>query len=320
MRAGAALREHQDMDTPTRRTALQHAAAATATVAGSSSSRRKKEVTTFVFVSGSNGAASTDPELTLRGHRTVGVTLPGHGPDQQFHVAYQAPQDLGTLATLPSPVAGVTLDDQVEATVNVVRRVAAYGPVVLVGGSLGGATITKAADEVPDLIDRLVYSSAFCCTDLPTPEHYVNTPEGRESLTPALLGGIVADPGVIRAIRINWRTGDRAFLDAAKAAFMADATDGEFLAMLNTLLPDESLLVPGGDARGGKERWGRVPRVYIRHTKDRTIPLALQDRMIREADAATPGNRFEVFSVDATHAPTAKAYRQITDILHRLAK
>ncbi|TDD47753.1 alpha/beta fold hydrolase [Nonomuraea terrae] len=312
------------MNTPTRRSALQFAAATgagavTAAVAGSRKPRRK-EVTTFVFVSGSNGVASVDPELTMRGHRTVGVTLPGHGPEEQFHVAYQAPQDLETLAKLPSPVAAVTLDDYVEATVNVVRRVAEYGPVILVGGSLGGATITKTADEVPDLIDRLVYSSAICCTNLPTPNDYVNTPEGRESLTPILLDGIVGDPRVIKAIRINWRTGNRKFLDAAKKTFMEDATDGEFLAMLNTLLPDESMLVTGADARGSKQRWGRVPRVYIRHTKDRAIPLALQDRMIREADAATPRNTFEVFSVDATHAPTAKAYRQITEILHRLAK
>ncbi|PZG21599.1 alpha/beta hydrolase [Nonomuraea aridisoli] len=313
------------MNAPTRRTALQLAAATgagavTATVAGPSKPARKKEVTTFVFVSGSNGVASVDPELTMRGHRTVGVTLPGHGPEEQFHVAYQAPQDLAKLANLPSPVASVTLDDYVEATVNVVRRVAEYGPAILVGGSLGGATITKAADEVPGLIDRLVYSSAFCCTNLPTPNDYVNSPEGRESLTPTLLNGIVGDPRVINAIRINWRTNNREFLDAAKKAFMEDATDGEFLAMLNTLLPDESMLVTGADARGSKQRWGRVPRVYIRHTKDRTIPLALQDRMIKEADAATPRNPFKVFSVEATHAPTAKAYRQITEILHRLAK
>ncbi|MEQ4719125.1 hypothetical protein [Nonomuraea sp. B19D2] len=63
-----------------------------------------------------------------------------------------------------------------------------------------------------------------------------------------------------------------------------------------------------------------MPRVYIRHTRDRTIPLALQDRMIKEANAATPDNQFKIFSVEASHAPTAKKYREITEILHRLAK
>jgi pimeloyl-ACP methyl ester carboxylesterase len=280
----------------------------------------RKEVTTYVFVTGSNGVASGDNELPLRGHRTVGVNLPGHGPEEQFHLAYQAPQDLAKLAAIPSPMAGVTLDDYVEATVDVVRRVSRYGPVVLVGGSLGGSTITKAADAVPDLIDRLVYVGAYCCTKLRSPAEYLETPEGRTSLAGNLLPGVVGDPRVLKAIRVNWRTNDKKFLEGAKAAFMAEATEGEFLAMLNTSLPDESLQVSSADARGRASAWGRVPRAYIRQSRDRVIPLPLQDRMIREADAVTPGNRFKVFTVETSHAPTARAYRQITDILDRLGK
>ncbi|MGV9384857.1 alpha/beta fold hydrolase [Nonomuraea sp. NPDC003707] len=308
------------MSFPTRRDMFQYAAVAGAGAVGAQAAKPRREVTTYVFVTGANGSASGDSELTLRGHRTVGVALPGHGPEEQFHLAYQTPQDLGKLATLPSPVAGVTLDDYVEATVDAVRRVSGYGPVILVGGSLGGATITKAADVVPDLIDLLVYDTAFCCTKLSSPNDYLGTPEGKESLAGSVAAGIIADPRVIGAIRMNWRTGDRKFLDAVKAAFMAEASEGELLAMLNTLLPDESLLVGSADARGRKEAWGRVPRVYIRHTRDRVIPLALQDRMIKEADAATPGNKFKVYSVEASHAPTARTYRLITEILHKLAK
>ncbi|MEV4114184.1 alpha/beta fold hydrolase [Nonomuraea sp. NPDC049695] len=308
------------MSFPTRRDMFHFAAVAGAGAAGASASRPRKDVTTYVFVTGANGVAGTDPELTLRGHRTLGVNLPGHGPEEQFHRAYQAPQDLAQLATLPSPMAGVTLDDYVEATVDTVRRASKHGPVILVGGSLGGATITKAADAVPELIDLLVYDTAFCCTELRSPNDYLATPEGKESLASSVAAGIVADPRVIGAIRMNWRTNDRRFLDAVKAAFMAEASEGELLAMLNTLLPDESLQVGGADARGRKEAWGRVPRVYIRHTRDKVIPLALQDRMIKEADAATPDNTFKVFSVEASHAPTARTYREITEILHRLAK
>ncbi|MBF8190786.1 alpha/beta hydrolase [Nonomuraea sp. K274] len=299
---------------------FQLAAAAGAGAATTSFTGKRKEVTTYVFVTGSNGVATGDPELTMRGHRVVGVNLPGHGPEEQYTMAYQAPQDLAKLAAMPSPVAEVTLDDYVEATVDVVRKVSGYGPVILVGFSMGGAAITKAADAVPDLVDRLVYDSAFCCSKLRSPAEYQETPEGKQSLAPALLEGIVGDPRVINAIRFNWRTADRKFLDKAKAVFMADGTEGEFLAMLNTLLPDESLQVASADARGRKEAWGRVPRVYIRHTQDRMIPLALQDRMIREADAMTPGNKFKVYSVATSHGATPKTYRQITDILDRLAK
>ncbi|MGW4794636.1 alpha/beta fold hydrolase [Nonomuraea sp. NPDC004297] len=310
------------MNDLTRRTAFQLAAAGAGTAAASTaaSAVKRKDVTTFVFVTGSNGSAGGDAELTLRGHRTVGVNLPGHGPEDQLHRAYQAPQDLATLATLPSPMAGVTLDDYVEATVDVVRRVSRYGPVILVGGSLGGSTITKTADEVPGLIDRLVYVGAYCCTELRSPAAYLETPEGGTSLGAAILPGVVGDPRLLKAIRVNWRTNDRKFLDAAKAAFIAEGTDGEFLALLNSSLPDESLQVSSADARGRKDRWGRVRRVYVRQTLDRVIPLALQDRMIREADEATPGNEFEVFTVKSPHAPTRAAYQRVTDILDGLAK
>ncbi|WP_346111361.1 alpha/beta fold hydrolase [Nonomuraea maheshkhaliensis] len=313
------------MNEPTRRTALRLAAATgagavTTTAATASVQGKRREVTTYVFVTGSNGMASGDSELVLRGHRTVGVSLPGHGAEEQFHVAYQAPQDLKALAAIPSPMAGVTLDDYVEATVNVVRRVSRYGPVILVGGSLGGSTITKTADEVPGLIDRLVYVGAYCCTKLRSPAEYLETPESSTSLGAAILPAVVGDPAALKAIRINWRTNDRKFLTAAKAAFMAEGTEGEFLAMLNSSLPDESLQVSSADARGRKDAWGRVRRVYVRQTLDRLIPPALQDRMIREADEATPGNRFEVFSVKGPHAPTRKSYRRITEILAGLAR
>ncbi|MFG1700360.1 alpha/beta hydrolase [Nonomuraea sp. NPDC049309] len=308
------------MKDTTRRTVLKLAAAGAGAAAAAPVARPKKEVTTYVFVTGSNGGATADSELALRGHRTVAVDLPGHAHEGQFHRAYQAPQDLKALATLKSPMAKVRLDDYVEAAVKVVRRVAGYGPVILVGGSLGGATITKVADEVPDLIDTLVYDAAYCCTRLRSPNDYATTPEGRTSLAASLVDGIVADPSAIGAVRINWRSANPKFLDAAKKAFMDEGSEGEFLALLNGLLPDESMLVQGADARGRRDRWGRVRRVYIRHTKDRMIPVALQDRMIREADAATPGNRFRVFSVATSHAPTRQAYREISEILHRLAK
>ncbi|MDF5753355.1 alpha/beta hydrolase [Spongiactinospora sp. TRM90649] len=309
-----------------RRNALKSSAfAGVAGVAGAgaggmATGSRKRRVTTYVFVTGANGGTSADSELALRGHRTVAVELPGHGSaDTQFRASYQAPQDLRALASEPSIMAGVTLDDYVKATVATVRRAAAHGPVILVGGSMGGVTITKAADAVPDLIDHLVYDSAFCCTELPSADSYLSTPEGSPTQVGALLAGVLADPATIGAVRINWRTADPAFLGPVKAALMADGSDAEFMAMLNGSLPDDSPLIATADARGRKEAWGRVPRTYIRHSEDRLIPIALQNRMIREADALTPGNRFNVRTVRCAHAPARAAWAKIVDILDGLA-
>jgi pimeloyl-ACP methyl ester carboxylesterase len=289
------------------------------TQASADEDRLPRGVTTFVFVSGSNGSAGGNSELGLLGHRSVGVPLPGHGPTSpQFSRAYQAPQDLAALATQPSPMAGVTLDDFVAATIDVVRRAAPAGPVILVGGSMGGATISRVANAVPHLLTRLVYDAAFCCVDLPSCGDYLFTPEGSTSLL-LTMPGAIGDPERIGGSRVNWRSADPEFLTKAKAALMAGGSEAEFLAMLASLQPDESVQVPVADARGEANTWGRVPRTYIRHTEDRAIPLALQDRMIAEADRLTPDNPFDVRSVATSHAATADAWPEIIEILHGLA-
>ncbi|GGV37056.1 hypothetical protein GCM10010182_71560 [Actinomadura cremea] len=107
--------------------------------------------------------ASVQRELALLGHRSFAVDLPGHGLDAQYPVAYQAPQDLAAWATEPSALSGVTLRDNVDMVTGVVRRLAEHGPVVLVGASLGGTTITGVGNEIPDLVNRLVYVSAWSC-------------------------------------------------------------------------------------------------------------------------------------------------------------
>jgi pimeloyl-ACP methyl ester carboxylesterase len=280
----------------------------------------KDQQPTFVFVAGSNGIAAAPPELALLGYRSVAVELPGHGPqDGQFPVSYQAPQDLRAFARMRSPMAGVRLDDFVARVVDVVRKVADYGPVILVGGSLGGATISRVGNAVPGLIHRIVYDTAFCCVDLPSVGAYFLTPEGSTSLVSGLAAGAIGDPAKIAANRTNWRSANRAFLANAKACFMANSSESEFLSLLNELHPDESVDLTLADARIDPGTWGRIPHTYVRHTLDRTIPLALQDRMIREADARTPHNRFDVRTVETTHVATPPKTGEIVKILASLA-
>jgi len=303
-----------------RRRLLQGAAVtAVAAVAGTPAlpAARRRRVTTYVLMTGANGGPAGDAELTLRGHRVVGVDLPGRAG--QFRRSYQAPQDLRALATEPSPMAGITLDDYVEQCIAVVRRAARHGPVVLWGGSMGGATLSRVGNEIPELIDRLVYSSAFCCVNLRSCGDYLAAPEGAESMFFELGPAALADPAVIGGTRTNFRTADPAVLALLQRALQDGVPETEFLATLNTMNPDESSQVPLDDARGHRETWGRIPRTYIRHTRDRCIPLALQDRMIAEADALTPDNRFDVRSLPATHAVDAAGWSRTVDILDRLA-
>jgi hypothetical protein len=48
--------------------------------------------------------------------------------------------------------------------------------------------------------------------------------------------------------------------------------------------------------------------------------MALQDSMIREADALTPRNRFDVRTVATSHVPTLSKGSEIVKILASLAR
>ncbi|RST15558.1 alpha/beta fold hydrolase [Streptomyces sp. WAC05374] len=301
-------------------------AATTATVAasteGAADRRRHRSASpTFVLVhgSGSNsyGWSPLVGELALRGHRSVAVDLPGHGPGAYFPLSYQAPQDLERLSTEPSPLGEVTLADFAEHVTGVVRRAHRNGPVVLVGQSMGGATLNAVANQVPELLAHLVYASAFCPAKTATVMQLMLSTEGLTSVLLRLTG--VPTPRELGVNRVNWRSNDPGFFRTAKEALAGGYPDDEVRALLNILEPDESAAVAEADARGLPERWGRVPRTFLRFTEDRAIPLALQDRMIREADELTPGNRFRVRSLAAPHiGPRDPAL--LADELERVAR
>jgi pimeloyl-ACP methyl ester carboxylesterase len=260
--------------------------------------------TTFVLVPGAfcNSAvwAPTVRELALHGHRALAVDLPGHGFSATIPTGYLGVQDAAALATQPSGMAGISTADDVAAVTDVLRRARAHGPVVLVGASRGGLTLTAVGNVAPELVDRIVYVSAWCCVAA-TASEYAAGPENADSLLPDTGLVPLADPAAIGALRLNWRTSDPAVLDRLQEALLADGTRAELLAYLHTQDPDETLGVDEAATRGDASTWGRIPRTYVRITADRAIPPALQDRFIAEADAMTPENPFDVRSIDSSH-------------------
>jgi pimeloyl-ACP methyl ester carboxylesterase len=274
---------------------------------------------TFVFVHGSHSNSfcwtPLIRELTFRGHRSLALDLPGHGFDAALPLSYQAPQDLAAFATARSHLADITLQDNVEHVVAALRRVAPYGPVILVGISMGGLTLTGVGNTAPELVSRLVYLTAFCCVELPSALAYMQTPEAATSLLATIPA--VGDPTRTGATRSNHRSADPEYLQAFKAATMAEVTDEQFRTAVNYgLQPDESIQVISADAQVDARTWGTIPRTYIRATLDRALPLPLQEKMINEADAVTPDNKFDVYSVDASHAGILlRAASEIADIL-----
>lgn len=295
----------------TRRTALRGlglAVGGMALAGGLGASRAVAEPrrgpTTYVLVHGTHSAGAfwmpIARELTLRGHRVVMVDQPGHGAEAFVPESYQR-QDLKAMAVEPSPLKGLGLDEYEARVTGVVRRVARNGPVVLVGHSLGGVSVSRVGNAVPHLLHHICYMAAFCPSRaLPTADACTAAPENANAVSPVEL--MVGDLDELGVLRLNFRTGDSRELALLKEMICADHPDADFRRILAGMQTDEPITAYAGRAVGRADSWGRIPRTYLRFGRDRTIATALQDRMVAEADALTPGNRFRVHDFpEASH-------------------
>ena len=269
----------------------------------------------FLFVHGAWHTAAhwnrVAERLVNAGHRVHAIDLPGNGLNASYPRSFLN-NDFEALATEPSPVAGIGLADYRDAVVAEVKEMARFGTVTLVGHSFGGLTTTVVAEEVPDLIHRLVYLSAYVPVRYASGADYSQLPEALSGISGATL---IGDPMKIGAMRINPRDPDPAYVEKGRLAFYNDLPTEDYLRFAAYLGTDLPLSVAFDDARGTAERWGTIPRTFIRLTEDHTIPPALQDRMIAEADAATPNNTFAVHSLPSSHSPFASMPDRLADIL-----
>ena len=273
---------------------------------------------TFLLVHGAWHAAAhwnkVAEELGRMGHRVHALDLPGSGLDAAYPPAYLR-NDFAAFAGAPSPVGDVHLADYRDAIVERLRQLAPHGRITLVGHSFGGLAITQAAEAVPELVDRLVYLTAYVPAQQPNGAALGALPEGATSLSGAIL---VGDPRTTGAMRINPRDGDPDYVEKGRRALYNDVPTAEYLRFVAYCNPDLPLAVAFDDARGTPERWGGVARTFIRCTEDHTVPLALQDRMIAEADALTPGNRFDVRTLPSSHSPFASMPDRLAGVLDSL--
>ncbi|MGW3523283.1 alpha/beta hydrolase [Streptomyces olivaceus] len=312
----------------TRRTALRGlglaaggVASAAGLVASPAAAAPRRGLATYVLVHGTHSAGAfwtpIARELALRGHRVVMVDQPGHGTEAFVAESYQR-QDLAAMAVEPSPLKGLGLDDYEARVTGIVQRAARNGPVVLVGHSLGGVSVSRVGDAVPHLLHHICYMAAFCPSRvLPTADACTAAPENADAVSPVEL--TVGDPDRLGVLRLNFRTGVSGELALLKEMICADYPDTDFRRMLAGMQTDEPVAAYAGRAVGRAGTWGRVPRTYLRFGRDRTIATALQDRMIAEADASTPGNSFRVHDFPGASHVGPLDPTPVADVLHTLA-
>ncbi|WNE99781.1 alpha/beta hydrolase [Streptomyces luomodiensis] len=271
-----------------------------------SDSRPGPSDTVFVLVHGAWHAswqwASTQRALARRGAASLAVDLPGHGFDAPLPSGYHLPGQ-PDLATEKSALAGLTLEECAGAVVTALRSVRRHRKVVLVSHSAGGAAASLAAERAPELVDELVHLSSFVPAGRPRFADYLASPE--QTATVRGQGLMLGDPEALGAFRINPFSADPDYVEELRLAYYHDVPAASFARWRHALSPDLPFAVPTTPIALTRERWGSVPRTFIRCAEDRACTPALQDLMIAEADAAMPDHPFTVVTLPGSHSPFA---------------
>jgi len=91
--------------------------------------------------------------VTGAGTRALAVDMAGHGLRARHPAALtRRPFDASLLASEPSPVADVGLDQAGELLVSQIEQLGAGDPVIVVAHSAGGAVLTRAAPQATALV------------------------------------------------------------------------------------------------------------------------------------------------------------------------
>lgn len=255
-------------------------------------------------------------KVTAAGRQAAAVDMAGHGLHaRRPECLSRRPFDPDAVATETSPVAHVGLDDAAALLVSQIREVGRGGPVTVVAHSMGGTVLTRAAQHVPELIEHMVYLTAFMpASDVPALAYIQSADNEGELVGPSLR----ADPAVIGALRFDLASQDAAYRQQLRQAFFGDVDPDVADAALGLLSPD----APAGIALGAttltRDGWGSIPRTYVTCAQDMALRPAVQRRFITEADDAFPDNSTSVVALDASHSPFLSVPGQVADIVTKL--
>lgn len=238
---------------------------------------------TFVLVHGAGHGAwcwsRLVPELEALGHRAVTLDLPGLGDD-------------------PTPAAEVTFGGSIDRVVETVENEAE--PVILVGHSLGGVSISRTAELVPDRIRLLVYLSAFLPVDGDSVDAIYLSPEWP------------AETATIPPVRSADGLTVSHTPEGARERFYQDCSEEDVAYCLARLRP-QPLVMRHTPVRLTPERFGRVPRAYIECLNDQAAPIERQRKMVARSPCRT------VVSLASGHSPFFSAPGELAKILSDMA-
>lgn len=212
------------------------------------------------------------PLLEAAGHKVLAPDLPGMGADK-------------------TPLSSVTLASTADFVADLIRR--QQEPVVLVGHSMAGPTISEAAERVPDRLLGLVYVAANLVPG------GLSMAEAAGAMLDGVMSGVIpSDDGL-----------STTYESAAAFHSFYNTTDRREAERAIERLTPQPIAAVSEPLTVTAERFGRVPRAYIECLQDNAIPIDFQRRM--QADLPCD----PVITMDCDHSPFLCAPRELAQHL-----
>lgn len=218
---------------------------------------------TFILVHGAwHGAWAWDrvvPLLEAAGHKAIAIDLPAHGDDQ-----------------------AAIVDQNVETNGLAVAKALARQnrPVILVGHSLGGVSITQGSEYRADKVKKLVYLTAY----LPTKDWNTKKPADWAKLEKMGIVKLIHGGKCTMVANEKW----------AKETFYNGCTPEDADWAYRKLEPEAiAAAVYNGNPIHITARFDSIPRYYIKCMKDKAIKPEFQKKMI---DASVVEKVYEIFT------------------------
>lgn len=232
----------------------------------------------YILVHGAwEGAWSWDyvrPTLERHGHTVTVVDLHGRTEDDQT-------------------IRNVTMNSYVKTVVNEINAVDQQ--VVLVGHSMAGAVISLVAEQISEKIEKLIYVAAFLLESGDSVlEAMQRDPDGE--FLPELT--FSDDQSSATATETVWR--NKAFHDVKESRIL------EALPLVDVPQATEPFMAK---IIVSAQRFGAVPKVYIRTSLDKMVSPKLQEEMLRT------WNVEQIHTLQSGHFPTMSVPETLAELL-----
>jgi len=215
--------------------------------------------------------------LKENGHTVITPDLPGHGSDDT------APAD-------------ITMDDYVKTLIDILDK--QENPVILVGHSFNGITVSRAAELRPQKVSKLVYLTAFLL------------PKGG-----SFFGAVQGVTGS-KAVENFYLSEDKTYAlvkeHEIQNAFAHDIPKEAFDGAKPYIVPEPAAPLTY-ELQITDENFGKIPKYYIECTEDRAIPLEVQRAMHN-------GKVEKVYTLNSSHTPNFSQPQKLASILDEIHK